>query len=101
MARADALEDPRETAFRSFCAGQESARDPTTSALGGQHIHGATAQLPWRRRIEISLGITTLARPDRIYSVGNIPDARSFCGLARFEDRMPIGRALRRRLRSF
>ena len=96
-----ALEDPGQTAFRSFCAGQESAMDSSTSALGGQHIHGATAQLPWRRRVEISLGIAALAKPEKIYSVGNIPAARSFYGFVMFEDRMPIGSALRRRPRSF
>jgi hypothetical protein len=60
--------------------------DPNTSGLGGQRIHDSTAQFsPWLR-VEISLGIAALAKPEKIYSVGNIRAPRSFYGFVAVAD---------------
>jgi hypothetical protein len=56
--------------------------DPSTSALAGQRIHDSTAQFSRWRWVEISLGIAALARPDKVYAVGNVPAARSFMVLS-------------------
>jgi hypothetical protein len=49
----------------------------------GQRIHDSTAQFSRWRRVEISLGIAALAKPDQIYPVGSVPAARSFYGFSR------------------
>jgi hypothetical protein len=51
--------------------------DSNTSALGGQRIRDETAEFSRRRRAQISLGVAPLAKPDKIYSVGNCPRARA------------------------
>jgi hypothetical protein len=35
--------------------------------------------------------MAALARPDKVYPLGNVPAGRSFYGFVMFEDRMPIG----------